>query len=1122
MKTRALAMLVLAGLAAAAEPTVWVRSPATGFCWVRGASTTTPIRLTVAGNCGLFTGSLIVVVDVRGNLAANIHVENPGDTANFARKVANLSGDSFDLLDLNGRPVASSGAYTGGGRVGLAEPRAMRPLPVLYFDGPAGPRTAAMSDPGNKANKANPGFAVMLANAASYAAQYGRRWGYEWNSQYRGAPTLEAALSWRLDGNAATRDAALFGLRNPDQIIGSTACDEKDKDCRLPLNSLAAYPLGGSLTYMQAYTLMRDQLTPAERTRFLNFFLSDLPWTEAGINYSGTALVKPKHRATTGTVTVAPGGTRVIGDGTHFRTQTAVGDFIIVPTDSYGRPYLVESIASDTELTTAAPVNSPTGAGSLKNSTWLSGPRWDPSMYGFLWNQKHFIFTPLNGGGEPPPGSPYAVSSPYLGELSGFYQIGDHNHSIDRGTAMYAIGLATCHDDPRGCLLATMAYEWLYDRALPPALSLWTGFSQANPIYHQGATVGRLLQWALWTINSLVDGPDPFEGTNVREQIAWWLPFATIPQGAYMPNAEQALIAPSTDRMLGSLLAMAAAPDTIAVRGMQWWLRNVNWYQPSPGSRFPYGPNAMGYASGGWAWEHYLLYEPTTAALPIEATTHHFTESNAALCEAIFGANCVAAPDVRRVSISRSDWTDSATFVAVNATGYGCRDHCSDDLGGYFYIFKEGQPLVAADRDNLMGERKHRGYVEVGSEANYQIGDDRIGTPTVWTAGDNDFMFARVDLTAAYKPAARVRSLERQIFHLKQGSADFVVDHVKGTLDLAQSVHGYQHYNLNGCGTPAATGCASINRPSLTGAHAQRNARVNSKVFAVAGSSPVTIATATGSENDGSYPGGNGQSFRWHVCPATAGPEGECTAASAFEWIVVHQPSADPGAGMPELAHRTVGPFRIIEIAEPGAPKVLAFTATGQIASSLALTTSHDGEAQYLVTGLEAGLYQMKRNGVLIGEEPRRVESGSHSLSFRSAAGELLIEPAPDALAMSPAPLPAAVAGQPYRALVALKTVTGQEPYRWQLAGGSLCAGLSLGQSETAPAAAIINGTVRRAAVCSFRLQVQDASGRKSDRRKFTIKVAAFASPAPPPRAIKPPPAQAVPTKPRRLASTLR
>ena len=151
------------------------------------------------------------------------------------------------------------------------------------------------------------------------------------------------------------------------------------------------------------------------------------------------------------------------------------------------------------------------------------------------------------------------------------------------------------------------------------------------------------------------------------------------------------------------------------------------------------------------------------------------------------------------------------------------------------------------------------------------------------------------------------------------------------------------------------------------------------------------------------------------------------------------------------------------------------------------------------------------------------MSSPFRSRALRSAAGELLIEPAPDALAMSPAPLPPAVAGQPYRAVVALKAVSGQEPYRWQLAAGSLCSGLSLSQSETTPAAAIIAGTVRRAAVCSFRLQVQDAAGRKSDRRTFTIKVAAFASAPPPPaRAIKPPPAPALPTKLRRTASTLR
>ena len=178
------------------------------------------------------------------------------------------------------------------------------------------------------------------------------------------------------------------------------------------------------LARVEDFIASRDQMTPAERAHFIEFFLADLPWSQAGVNYSGVSLIKPQLKATTGTVTATQGALTVTGNGTRFNTQVKPGDFIIMPGDSYAKPYLIASIESDTQLTVSAPVASATGPGAMANSTWQAAPRWNPSMYGFLWNQKHFIYNPLNGAGEAPPGSPYPIPSPYLGAYSGFYQVG--------------------------------------------------------------------------------------------------------------------------------------------------------------------------------------------------------------------------------------------------------------------------------------------------------------------------------------------------------------------------------------------------------------------------------------------------------------------------------------------------------------------------------------------------------------------------------------------------------------------------------------------------------------------------------------------------------------------------
>src|SRR5262245_47529952 len=103
---RPLSLLIsaLAWAAPSVAQQVYLRVPGTNYCDVAAASNATPIRITFSGSCGLTNGATIVVVDVRGNLAANVHLDSSTDTANVARKVANLTSASFDLMDLNNQP----------------------------------------------------------------------------------------------------------------------------------------------------------------------------------------------------------------------------------------------------------------------------------------------------------------------------------------------------------------------------------------------------------------------------------------------------------------------------------------------------------------------------------------------------------------------------------------------------------------------------------------------------------------------------------------------------------------------------------------------------------------------------------------------------------------------------------------------------------------------------------------------------------------------------------------------------------------------------------------------------------------------------------------------------------
>ncbi len=1010
MKFALLLALLLAALSTAPAQQVYLRSAGTNYCDVSAATNTTPIRLTVSNVCGLSNGAIVVVSEVRGNTAANVHLNHAGDRANLARKVANLTGKSFDLLDLDNNPVSGvihqscasvpakhmgTCRYTGGGRVGLASPYTMRPHPVLFFDGPTGPRTAGLLSSAAKANSANPSYDILLNMAATYAATYAQRWGYEQfngngETQGLGVYTIASALRWKLTGDTAARDAAVFSLGdNPDQLLGTPACEESDGNCGAPASWIMDYPMQFGQTYYQAYSLLRDDMTPAQRSRFLGFLLSDLPWTQGGLNYSGAALTKPVFTKSAltqgGTITLTTGSTVVAGAGTSFTTQCGAGAILVSNKDVYGHPYRILSIQSDTVLTIDAPA-----VETARGANFSCGPRWNPSLYGFLWHQKHMQYNPLNGSGTTGAFG-QGVVSPYYGALAGFYQDGFNNHSLVRSLGMFGLGLATCADDPRGCLLASLADEFLNDVALPYVMTVWTGFSWAGNTYHQVRITSPILRWANWRLNSLVSAPDPLAGTDIRQKVALWMPWAHVPRWNHLPTAESAWFDTTVLQMQGSMEAMSYDPAATYSQNLQWWLKSTNWSNPSglaDGRRYPYGPEAINHAGSSGAWEQYLIYEPAVSQLPITATTAHFTENNYTACVARYGAEHCAAPDVRRVSISRSDWTDTATYVAVNSTGYGCRDHCFDELGGYFYIFKNRQALLAGDTDAMMGSIAQRGYPIVGTVATLpkQYDGGYFGTPTLWTDGGPNFMFVRTDLKPIYKPAAQVTAMERQIFHLKgDETGDYVVDSVKGSFASPQPFQGLQHYNLNGCGAAASTKCVSINPGALEASHIQPaagfEARLNSKVFGISG--PMTMATASGDPANGAYPGGAGSSFRWHVAPVDS-------KVSAIEYVVIHQPSTDPGALLPPIIQSLNGAFRQLEIKDKVAPKFLAYTTQGTQANSISFTTTHAGTGRYVITGLAPGPYDVRRDGAPFGN-PLVATSSGHSVSFSSPSGSFAI-----------------------------------------------------------------------------------------------------------------------------------
>ena len=635
----------------------------------------------------------------------------------------------------------------------------------------------------------------------------------------------------------------------------------------------------------------------------------------------------------------------------------------------------------------------------------------------------------------------------------------------------YASGLATCGDNPLGCLLLSLSNEFYADVALPRMLTIWTGFSQSNPGYSQGRMYNIGLQIAVMTKNGVTEAPDYLAGTKLAGYGSLWGFGSVIPgpvYSFYTPNAEQGLYEAKAQLMTAPMVSLFADPAGTSAKYYKDWLTN----------RFPsYNETFLRDNNGEYVWWHFLYNDPAVPAVPAP-TTVHFSSTDRARCVAIYGSALCPADEGKYYSTSNQNWNADRTYVAFNATSFSCLDHCSDDAGGWLLVAKNGKVLISGDSNNFMSSRAGRGYVELGgTPGNLRIAE-KGPVNLYWTAGDDSYMVSNANLTSTFKAEANAVSVSRQLIHLKSGAQDYVIDHARAVTSVSTAIRGLQHFHLNECGTPSSTSCITMNGAAATVANSQPGAKVISKALGIGGN--VIIKTQGGSETDGSYPGGEGKTFRWAVCPSSNGSA--CTNATAAEWVVVHMPSTDSNAALPPVVQAGTGPFRIVEIQDPAFPKVAVFTAAGQTANALNFTTSHTGSAQYVVSGLEAGAYTIARNGSPAGSRVAAV--GGNSISFESESGSISIDQGPPPLTIVTESLPTAVLGKPYNSTVSAFSST--TPYTWQQVSGTLCTGLTFAQSGNN---AIISGSASVLGTCTFTVRVDNSTNTENDSKVYSITV---------------------------------
>jgi hypothetical protein len=131
--------------------------------------------------------------------------------------------------------------------------------------------------------------------------------------------------------------------------------------------------------------------------------------------------------------------------------------------------------------------------------------------------------------------------------------------------------------------------------------------------------------------------------------------------------------------------------------------------------------------------------------------------------------------------------------------------------------------------------------------------------------------------------------------------------------------------------------------------------------------------------------------YRVESCASTDGLT--CDNETDGEWITVFQPSTNTAITLPTITQPsctgTGGNCTALEIQDSTYPKVSFISRKGVLLTGMSVTTTHTGTAQYVVTGLSAGSYNVSRNGTVIASAT--VTQQDTTLSFTSTSGTIAV-----------------------------------------------------------------------------------------------------------------------------------
>lgn len=1071
---------------------VYLRTGGTGYCNVIGASSATPIVVTVSaiGDCKdntgalLTTGSRVSVQDVEGNLAANSYAGGDTSYAHLCRTVRAVSGNTFQLWDCdNANPIAGSGTYTGGGRVGHATRHTVNNAAYL----------AILQDP-SRATASNPMYGAMQNRSAAHVAQ-AAAWGRGRQGPEAFAATVASAIRCRVDSNAGACAAARYDLQQVDQAT-ITACDENYNRCGIGDRD-ADYGRQSSGNIGKAALLMVDApssaLDATDKAKLADFLLGDKSHTVGGIGATGvTPTVRPWKLlravgASTvdishGTVSWSSGSTNLTGSGTHWNTvgtfvdghseKIDVGDIVEVNALQYGTELCkVVAVVSDTSVTCSWPAS----------ATWTGvryavAPPWQAGDTGAAYTWSRF----------PPQYKNPNWSARLPNQTTESDTLNNLTHAGFEGSVQ--VGLATCLWTARGCAFAAHHWDVSYDLSLKEQMSI-QGLDALNSTStaYNGWRVNRVQLRLLWLAkNWLTPGESSlcavlgaFCASGARSVTHT----STQHPGngrLFFPQGEQyAGFSWDANRarpaLYSSLLLGESDPDVKA-----FWDVAKN-RMSTFNSSFP----------TNYVDEWYEGYDPDVVTATPSLVSPGPAGTGRAACAAIWGAsNCVnfaEGPIEYNGLTSRSGWgtTDEAVrFVAASGPGLGnsksrCIDHCGENAPSSLIVLKASKCLICNDNNDLYGDTyEQRGGLYLNGTANSPAFPLYTYAPVFspWRFASSTAGAMRSVLTSFYKAAGNASYVERAIVHFP--GSRIIIDWAR----MAQSSPGeqfqYHHFGLNGCGTAASSSCLSASI-GVNGSFAADHGTAG-VVGGFKGLRGLAVRVTSTGPDDFSFGGQNGTTGRVKLCPDSG--SGCSVSQSTSEWVSAFGLTDGGTTTPPTVTEITNGALGGVQVTHGGQTAAALFTAGGSTVTSGSFTLS--AAARFAVMGVAAGSYTVSgascasTNVVATEHVLECTTAGAATVSFSQVGLPINIE--------TTTPLPSGSAGISYSQSLAASG--GTPAYTWDLASGSFAAcGLTLSSAGVLSGATPLSGT------CGATVRVTDSVGA-IDTQALSVTIAGAAA----------------------------